>query len=149
MRPDFVNQSQFGFQPLSDLRITQEYYARYEAISRVLDAHPELVLCIHQDITQPLDCEQPSDASSPAQYKCASESVLRMLICITIEGWSLREGVIRIDDSNFLRHFTRIFNDPMIDFTTFCHLRSHILRETWAKVNDLLSRAAAGRPGDR
>jgi len=142
MRPIFVTQSQFGFQPPSELRITLEYYARYDAISRVLDAHPELVECIHADIAEPLDCEQPSDASSPAQFKCASESFLRILICITIEGWSLREGVIRIDDSNFLRQFTRIFNDPMIDFTTFCHLRSRVSPERWVKVNDLLSRVA-------
>jgi len=138
----FVNQSQFCFQPPTELRITLEYYARYEAISNILDSNPDIVKCIHTDIADPLDCEQPPDASSPAQFKCASESLLRMLVCITLEDWSLREGVVRIDDSSALRQFTRIFNDPMIDFSTLCHLRGRISPETWEKVNRLLAEAA-------
>jgi hypothetical protein len=35
--------------------------------------------------------------------------------CQVVEGESLRGTVIRIDDSNYLRRFVRIFNGPMID----------------------------------
>ena len=43
-----------------------------------------------------------------------------------MEGESLRGTVIRIDDSNYLRRFVRIFNGGMIDFSTFCMLKNAI-----------------------
>jgi IS5 family transposase len=55
----------------------------------------------------------------------------------------LREIVIRIDDSNFLRRFVRIYNGPMMDFTTLDKLKNSILPATWKKVNELLGQHAA------
>ncbi len=49
---------------------------------------------------------------------------------------------MRIDDSDFLRCFVRIYNDPMIDYSTFCRLRNRITPETWKQVNDTLAQAA-------
>ena len=49
-----------------------------------------------------------------------------LLLSQIIEGHSLRQIIIRIDHSNYLRHFARIFNGPMIDFTTLCKLKNQI-----------------------
>jgi IS5 family transposase len=75
-------------------------------------------------------------------FRYTSDTVLRILMCQTIEGLSLREIVIRIDDSHFLRQFVRIYSGPMMDFTTLCKLKNHISPTTWKKVNELLAQYA-------
>ena len=67
-----------------------------------------------------------------------------MVSCQIVEGLSLRQIVIRIDDSNFLRQFVRIYNGPMIDFTAYCKLKNCIRPETWKQMNGLLAQAAVG-----
>lgn len=140
MRPKINTQSEFKFQ-LSNLRITNEYYAKYEAISAILDQNPTIVDRIHNDLEEALEDVAVEDRHG-AQFRYTSDTVLRVLLCQIIEGCSLREIAIRIDDSNYLRFFVRIFNGPMIDFTTFCKLKNHIQPETWKEVNELLARAA-------
>ncbi len=97
---------------------------------------------MHRDIAEPLDCEKAPDATGEDCYKCSSETVVRIVICQIIEGCSLREIVVRIDDSDFLRRFVRIYNDPMIDYSTFRRLRNRIKPETWKHINKTLAQAA-------
>jgi len=52
---------------------------------------------------------------------------------------------VRIDDSNYLRRFVRIYNGPMMSFTTFCELKNAIRSRTWKKINEALTRAAIER----
>ena len=54
----------------------------------------------------------------------------------------MRQIVVRVDDSHYLRQFVRIYNDPMIDFSTLCRLRRKVRPETWERINHLLSQAA-------
>ena len=140
MRPKINTQSELNFQP-SNLEITNEYYAKYDRISAILDDNPGIVDAIHNDLAEALE-ETAVEDRHGATFKYTSDTVLRILLCQIIEGSSLREIVIRIDDSNFLRFFVRICNGPMIDFTTFCTLINQIKPETWKLVNELLARAA-------
>jgi len=139
LRPKINTQSELNFQR-SNLEITNKYYAKYGAISSILDDSPGIVDTIHNDLAQALEDSAVEDGHG-AKFKYTSDTVLRILLCQIIEGCSLREIVIRIDDSNFLRSFVRIFNGPMIDFTTFCRLKNRIKPETWKQVNELLTRA--------
>ena len=41
----------------------------------------------------------------------------------SFEGESLRKTVIGVDDTGYLRHFVRMYNDKMIDLTTLCTKR--------------------------
>jgi len=152
MRPRFNNQPQFHFQAAPTLKITEGYYGKYDRIDAILVEHPELVDLIHRDIAEPLDCEQAPDGAGEDCYKCSSETVLRIVICQIIEGCSLREIVVRIDDSDFLRRFVRVYNDPMIDYSTFCRLRNRIEPETWKQINQTLAQTAVDQgdiSGDR
>lgn len=142
MRPGFNNQPQFHFQAAPTLKITECYYGRYERVDAILAGHPELVDLLHGDIAEPLDCQKAPDVTSEDCYKCFSETLLRIVICQIVEGCSLREIVVRIDDSDFLRRFVRIYNDPMIDYSTFCRLRNSIEPETWKQINDTLAQTA-------
>jgi hypothetical protein len=152
MRPRFNNQPQFQFQALPTLKITECYYGKYDRIDAILAGHPELVDLIHHDIAEPLDCEKAPDATGEDCYKCSSETVLRIVICQIIEGCSLREIVVRIGDGDFLRRFVRVYNDPMLDYSTFCRLRNRVKPETWKQINKTLARTAVDQghiSGDR
>ncbi len=140
MRLKINTQTEFDFQP-SNLKLTNDYYAKYQAISAILDENPGIVDAVHRDIAPALE-EMVARDKRGAEYKFTSDTILRIVMCQIIEGCSLREITIRIDDSNFLRRFVRIFNGPMIDFTAFCKLRNLIQPETWKNVNDLLAQAA-------
>jgi IS5 family transposase len=70
----------------------------------------------------------------------ASDSILRMVVVKHIEGLSFRENIIRIDDSQMLRFFCRIFDDAIIDYSTFAKLANYIQPRTWEAVNGILAR---------
>jgi IS5 family transposase len=140
MRERINAQSQFDFEP-STLKLTNRYYAKYQSISSILDDIPAIVDAVHQDLQRPLKYATVKGKDG-GTYTFTSDQVLRILLCQIIEGASLREIVIRIDDSNFLRRFVRIYNGPMMDFTTLDKLKNSILPATWKKVNELLGRHA-------
>ena len=125
----------------SHLKITNEYYAKYEAVSSTLDRAPDLVDQVHQELAKPLQ-EVNRKTHQGRPYAYSSENVLRILVCQVIEGESLRGVVVRIDDSVFLRRFVRIDNGLMMDFTTLCKLRNAIRPETWAEINRRLGQLA-------
>ncbi len=124
----------------SHLKITNEYYARYEAVSTVLDEAPKLLDLIHRDLEKTLEYVNREHRGRRPEY--TTDNVLRILICQVLEGASLRGGVVRIDDSNFLRRFTRIDNGPMMDYTTLCKLKNVIRPDTWKAVNRCLAEHA-------
>ncbi|MGH8610846.1 MAG: ISNCY family transposase [Gammaproteobacteria bacterium] len=125
----------------SNLKVTNEYYEKYEAISRILDQNPKILDLVHKDLKQALKSCTTQD-SSGSRYQYTSDTALRILICQIVEGCSLREIIIRIDDSNFLRQFVRIYGGPMMDFTTLCKLKNGLSPETWKKINHALAQHA-------
>src|SRR6266851_1493748 len=129
MRPKTNPQTELDFSP-SNLQVTNEYYQKYEAVSRILDEHPKIVDLMHRALKQALsNCA--SQDSAGGRFEYTSDTVLRVLICQTIENCSLRAIIIRIDDSHYLRRFVRIYDGPMMDFTTLCKLKNSISPETW------------------
>jgi len=140
MRIKLNTQTEIDFQP-SNLKLTNQYYAKYKSVSSILDENPEIVEAVHRDLKKPLKYATVKGKDG-RPHKFTSDQVLRILLCQTIEGASLREIVIRIDDGNFLRRFVRIYNGPMMDFTTLDKLKNSIRPKTWKKVNRLLGKYA-------
>lgn len=133
-------QGQLDYRP-SNLKLTNQFYEKYEEIARILDANPEIVRLLHGELKKPLKYAVTKDKDGrPHRY--TSDQVLRIAVCHGIEGMSLREIVIRIDDSLFLRQFTRIGLGPMMDYSTFDKLKNSIRPETWKKVNRHLAKHA-------
>lgn len=141
MRAKIVHQPELDFHP-PHLRVTKEFVAKYERISKILDSNPQILDLVHSDIEDAVDetCDQANEGRT-AQY--ASDVVLRMCIVQCVEDLSLRALVIRIDDSHYLRRFVRIDSGPMMDFTTFNKLRNSIRPETWKQINLTLAQYAA------
>jgi hypothetical protein len=54
LRPRIDAQCELEF-PVSSLALTQEYYAKYQAISRILDETPEIVALAHRDLKHALE----------------------------------------------------------------------------------------------
>ena len=141
MRAKHVNQRGLDFSK-SNLKITNKYYARYEAVSTVLDQAPKLLDLIHRDLVQALKGVNQEGRRRGRPYAYTSEHVLRILICQVMEDKSLRGIVVRIDDSHFLRRFVRIDDGPMMDYTTLCTLKNAIHTDTWKAVNRCLAEYA-------
>ncbi len=142
MRPKFDRQGQFSFQP-SHLKITNDRHRCYRRISEILDENPGLVDAVHQDICEPVEGETDGE-SGQVRYRCTTDTLLRVVLVQIIEGDSLRDVVVRIDDSHFLRWFARIHHDAMIDFSTLCRLRGRIRPETCRRMHDVLNGWAVG-----
>jgi len=137
MRCKVDYQEALDFEP-SNLKVTNEYYRRYETISRLLDASPAILDRIHRDLLCVLEEERQRNRA----FVYTSDSVLRILVAQVCEGESLRGIVVRVDDSWGLRRFTRIHHGPMMDYSTLCRLKNAIRPQTWAEVNELLTEGA-------
>lgn len=124
----------------SHLKITKEYYEKYKAVSTVLDKAPKILNLAHKDLKNSL--QQANQGHRGRRTEYTTDSVLRILICQIMEGASLREIVVRIDDSNFLRRFVHIDNGPMMDYTTLCKLKNNIQEKTWKSINHHLAEYA-------
>jgi len=143
MRSKKDAQARFDFQP-SNLKLTNDYSARYEAISKILDQTPKLLDRVHRDLRKALAREnRPRRRKSFFSY--TSEMVFRLALCQRIEGLSLRETIVRVDDSHFLRRFARINDGPMMNYTTLCRLKNAIRPGTWKELNRLLAQSAVER----
>jgi len=143
MRRKRDTQGWLEFQP-SNLKLTNEYYAKYEAISKILDETPMLLELVHRDLEAALE-EENRESERRGAFVYTSEMILRLCLCQVLEGASLRGIVVRVDDSHCLRRFTRIHEGPMMGHTALCRLRNAIRPETWKAVNEALAKAAVKR----
>lgn len=139
MRQKINNQLEFNFQP-SNLKITNKYFEQYEKISSTLENNPKIYSLVHKDLDKILRGKKNTDSGRNCKY--ASDTILRIIICQIIEGESLRGIVIRIDDSHYLRDFTRIYNGGMIGHTRLCSLKNAISPKTWEEINKILTKTS-------
>lgn len=142
MRNRQNTQPEIVFQLPSAARLTLEYFGVYDRISDLLDAHPEILRAVHEDLEKPLSrLERRGRQGRGAQF--TSDTVLRLAIVKVRENTSFRKTMVQVDESPRLRAFTRIHSGTMMDFTTLCALLNAIRPETWKRVNDLLAESAA------
>lgn len=134
-------QGVFNFQG-PRLAITREYYDRYAAIDALLDEAPAILKLVHADLREALEA---TDRERDRECRINTDNVLRVSIVQMIEALSLREVVVRVDDSAFLRRFVRVYDGEMMGYSTFCRLKNQIRPETWKKVNRALAKHALAR----
>ena len=139
MRAKMIAQSELDFEPPS-LKITQEFYAKYNRISHLLDENPAILDLVHGDLAALAEW---MEGEGRARY--ASDTVLRLCVCQVVEGLSLRETTIRVDTCGALRRFIRVDGGSMMDYSTFCRLRNAITPETWRKINQTLAQYAVAQ----
>lgn len=116
-------------------QVVVQFQERYNRIGHILDETPAILEAVHADLCKP--CSE-----TGRQSTFSSEQFLRMIVVKVIEGLSLRDVIIRVSDSDFLRNFTRIFSGEIMGFTELDMAIKNITPETWEKINVLLLRYA-------
>jgi IS5 family transposase len=143
MRTKIVAQPEFYWNPPT-LKITQDYYDKYDRISHLLDENPRILDLVHDDLES---LAEMMEGEGRSRY--ASDTVLRLCVCQIVEGLSLRQTTIRVDTCEALRYFIRVDSGSMMDFSTFCRLRNAITPDTWKKVNQTLAEYAVAQEAIR
>jgi IS5 family transposase len=126
----------FDFSSPSSIRVAQDYRAKYEAISRLLDDNPQLLALAHRDWARLLS------TSAKGRDGYTSEQLLRALIVMFIEGDGYRDTVIRIDISEFLQTFVRLGVRPTMDFTFLNKAFGVLSDRTLEAMNRIVARYA-------
>lgn len=139
MRPKIKSQRELDFTP-SNLKVTNEYYAKYERVSQIINENPKIVNVAHRDLAKVFGGRRRGEGGRNCEF--SSETALRILVIKQMEGLTYRDAVIRVDDSDFLRKFTGIDNGPMMDFSALCKMFKAIRAKTWKKINDILANYA-------
>ena len=130
MRRKSIQEQYFDFTEKSTLKVVTEYRQKYHALSEVLDENPALLTRAHRDWARLLS----SSPEGRAGY--TSEQLLRALLVMFIEGDSYRDVVIRIDTSEFLRHFVRLGFKATMDFTFLNRAFGVLSAETLVAMNE-------------
>jgi len=139
MREKIVAQPELDWNPPA-LKITQEYFDKYDRISQLLDENPRILDLVHSDLES-----QAEKMEGEGRSRYASDTVLRLCVCQIIEGLSLRQTTVRVDTCEALRRFIRVDSGSMMDYSTFCRLRNAITPDTWQKVNQTLAQYAVAQ----
>ena len=116
-------------------KTVREYRAKYNGISQILDEYPEILDRVHRDLAKLSE-----GGPEGREGDFTSETLLRALVVMMVEGLGYRETVVRISDSEFLQDFLRTRKKRVMDHTFLCRVYKAIRPETWRHVNEALGR---------
>jgi len=139
MRTKLDPQDPLDFRP-SSLKVTREYQEKYRAVDKILAETPEILSVFHREISRVL-----SKKGRKRKAEFTSDNLLRTILVMEIEGLPYRDTVVRIDDSQFLRRFVRVFDNDMLDYSLLCKAYKAISPDSWKEINRLLGRYAIDR----
>jgi transposase, IS5 family len=134
LRTKTLQQGYLDFSKESTLKVVKEYRSKYNKISDLLDANPEVLSLAHEDFIKIL-----SDSDSGRDGGYTSENLLRSLVVMFIECESYRNTVIRVSNSDFLCNFVKLGVKQMMDYTFLCKAYNALTPETWKTMNNVLS----------
>ena len=131
MRIKFNPQMSLGLGP-THLKVTREYFRKYQAVNEILLESPEILEIFHRDLSRM------GKRGRRRLARFTSDQCLRAIVVMEIEGLPFRETVIRIDDSQMLRNFVGVGQGVVMDYTTLAKVYKAIRPGTWKRVNALL-----------
>lgn len=138
MRVKFNPQMSLDLGP-SHLKVTREYFRKYQAVNEILLESPQILEAFHREL-----CRMGKRGRRRlARY--TSDQCFRAILVMEIEGLPFRETVIRIDDSQMLRNFVGVGQGVVMDFTTLAKVYKAIRPGTWKRINILLGHYAIER----
>ena len=76
-------QGSLDFSPASHLKITQDYYARYNRISQVLIDNPKIISAVHEDLEAAYGEDKDTACGRDCDY--SSDTILRILLVKNFE----------------------------------------------------------------
>ena len=126
----------FDFSGEASIKVAQEYRAKYQAISDLLDANGQLLTLAHRDWAKLLS------TSGEGRDGYTSEQLLRALIIMFLEGKGYRGTVISIDNSEFFQYFVRLGVKPTMDYSFLCKAVCTLSKSTVEALNEVLAQYA-------
>jgi IS5 family transposase len=120
-------------------KTVRQYREKYKGISVALDLVPETLDLVHEDLVK-----LSSGSGKGRSGDFSSETILRALVVMTVEGLSYRETVIRIAESEFLQDFLRTRKKAVMDHTFLHRCFKAIRPETWKRINECVGHYFAG-----
>jgi len=139
MRIKLNPQEPLDFSP-AHLKVTRDYHQKYQAVDRILAETPKILTLFHRDVSRVL-----SKAGRKRRAHFTSDHLLRAILVMELEGLPYRDTVVRIDDSQFLRRFVRVYDAEVMDHSLLCKAYKAVAPETWQAMNGLLGRYAIDR----
>ena len=136
MRIKLNPQEPLDFSP-ARLKVTRDYHQKYDTVDRILADTPRILTVFHRDVSRVL-----SKAGRKRTAHFTSDQLLRAIVVMEVEGLPYRETVVRIDDSQFLRRFVRVYDGEMMDHSLLCKAYKAVAPEAWQEMNRLLGRYA-------
>jgi transposase, IS5 family len=133
MRLRAVNQQYFDFSESSSLKVVKDYRQKYETSSDLLDENPRLLVLAHRSWGRLL-----SESNKGRSAKFTSEHLLRSLLVKFIERLSYRDTIVRIDTSEFLRHFVRLGPGSTMDYSLLSRAFCFMSQETVEAMNEVI-----------
>ena len=132
MRKITATKPSFFLNVLGGNEVVKAYHNKYNKIDQLLESNPHILELIHSDLknygdTQTRECPY------------SSEQILRMAIVKDMENWTYRDTIIRINESDFLRNFTRIGMGKIMSFGFLCGAINRVNTETWNEINGHLA----------
>ena len=114
-------------------RTVREHREKYNRISQILDEHPEILDRVHRDLAKLSEGGRKGRESD-----FTSETLLRALVVMMVEGLAYRETIVRIAESDFLQDFIRTRKKAVMDFTFLNRAFKAVRPATWKRVNEVL-----------
>ena len=114
-------------------KTVREFREKYKGVSQVLDDAPEILDLVHRDLKKLSE-----GGAKGRESDFTSESLLRALVVMMVEGLSYRETVVRIAESDFLQDFIRTRKKAVMDHTFLNRAFKAVRPATWQRVNRAL-----------
>lgn len=137
MRAKYTYQTCLHYEPLSSVKVVQEYVIKYKRMDEILLNNRRILDFVHEDFEKYLS-ESPTGRN--ADY--TTEEIFRALVIMFIEQWSYRRTVVNIDTNLVLQQFVGLSFKPMMDFTFLNKAYCAFSEETWKQINEVLSHYA-------
>ena len=129
MRSMISIKPQFNYSLKNDHPVAQKFYDKYNQIDLILDSKIEILKEFHQELCITMNVFKGRES----QY--STESIFRMLLTKCIEQLSFRDLLIRVNDSMFLRNFTRIGWGKLMSIGLLDAAWKCISSSTWDTIN--------------
>jgi len=101
-----------------------------EKMSEALDANPQILDIVYQDIA--------SEVKRSGKKGASAEHILRCAILYQMKGYDYRELARRVNSDYNYRKFTRFYARKAPDFSAIAKAVKMIRPETFDKINDIL-----------
>jgi IS5 family transposase len=120
---------QFLFTDINDHPVAREYYDKYNQIDAILESNSSILNEIHKEL------EMSMNTKNGRVSTFSTETIFRMLLVKCIEQFTFRDLIIRVNDSKFLRNFTRIGWGDLMGIGLLDAAWKCISSEAWDRVN--------------